>query len=218
MLDFNSCKAWQWLRRSSSIMSSSSGEGGWCQRRLATAAANLRACCRSPCAPCSPCCCLQVQRDFEELPQGAAQSLRDSLVALLVKHCQGNAAVRTQLCLAIAALAAHLPAAQWGPTGVVGWLAQRLGGEAQNVSLPCMLELLTVLPQVRGWLAGLSGGWGSGLRQWAARGLLPLLAACLLPSPAPPPPPPPPPTHACPAAGGQQLPARGAPGAAAPGD
>ena len=54
---------------------------------------------------------LQVQRDFEELPQGAAQSLRDSLVTLLVKHCQGNAAVRTQLCLAIAALAAHLPAA-----------------------------------------------------------------------------------------------------------
>ena len=93
--------------------------------------------------------CLQVQRDFEELPQGAAQSLRDSLVTLLVKHCQGNAAVRTQLCLAVAALASHLPAAQWDPTsGVVGWLAQRLGGEAQNVSLPCMLELLTVLPQV----------------------------------------------------------------------
>jgi hypothetical protein len=98
-----------------------------------------------------------VQRDFEELPQGAAQSLRDSLVTLLVKHCQGNAAVRTQLCLAIAALAAHLPAVQWGPTGVVGWLAQRLGGEAQNVSLPCMLELLTVLPQVRDWLVHWAG-------------------------------------------------------------
>lgn len=63
---------------------------------------------------------------------------------------QGNAAVRTQLCLAIAALAAHLPAVQWGPQGVVGWLAQRLGGEPQAVSLPCMLELLTVLPQVGG--------------------------------------------------------------------
>ena len=92
---------------------------------------------------------LQVQRDYEELPAGAALSLRDSLVTLLVKHCQGNAAVRTQLCLAIAALAAHLPAVQWGPEGVVGWLAQRLGGEPQAVSLPCMLELLTVLPQVR---------------------------------------------------------------------
>ncbi|KAI7846036.1 hypothetical protein COHA_000403 [Chlorella ohadii] len=95
----------------------------------------------------------KVQRDFEELPAGAALSLRDSLVSLLVKHCQvwgavmGNAAVRTQLCLAIAALAAHLPAVQWGQQGVVGWLAQRLGGEAQTVSLPCMLELLTVLPQ-----------------------------------------------------------------------
>lgn len=56
--------------------------------------------------------------------------------------------MRTQLCLAVAALAAHLPAVQWGPTGVVGWLVQRLGGEPQAVSLPCMLELLTVLPQV----------------------------------------------------------------------
>lgn len=56
--------------------------------------------------------------------------------------------MRTQLCLAVAALAAHLPAVQWGPSGVVGWLVQRLGGEPQAVSLPCMLELLTVLPQV----------------------------------------------------------------------
>ena len=68
---------------------------------------------------------------------------------------QGNAAVRTQLCLAVTALAAHLPAVQWGQQGVVGWLAQRLGGEPQTVSLPCMLELLTVLPQVR---AGMEGG------------------------------------------------------------
>ncbi|EFN54933.1 hypothetical protein CHLNCDRAFT_134668 [Chlorella variabilis] len=89
----------------------------------------------------------KVQRDFEELPAGAAGALRDSLVALLVQHCSGSAAVRTQLCLAVAALAAHLPAVQWGPSGVVGWLAQRLGGEPQTVSLPCMLELLTVLPQ-----------------------------------------------------------------------
>ena len=180
-----------------------------------------------------PSCGPQVQRDFEELPAGTALSLRDSLVTLLVKHCQvrgwalsrraaqcagwpslatscgappscllmlgrcllawlprcqityqageppaptvppllaspacqGNSAVRTQLCLAIAALAAHLPAVQWGPEGVVGWLAQRLGSEPQAVSLPCMLELLTVLPQVRlepgglrvgtkGWLLG----------------------------------------------------------------
>lgn len=31
---------------------------------------------------------LQVQRDYEELPAGAAVSLRDSLLSLLVKHCQ----------------------------------------------------------------------------------------------------------------------------------
>jgi hypothetical protein len=175
-----------------------------------------------------------VQRDFEELPQGAAQSLRDSLVTLLVKHCQGNAAVRTQLCLAIAALAAHLPAAQWGPTGVVGWLAQRLGGEAQNVSLPCMLELLTVLPQVggcvTGWLAawlaywaGALAGWLAGWQgQWVAEAAvdccscqlpvwLPHNHLCLLTAL-------PLNTHACPAAGGQQLPACGAARAAAAGD
>lgn len=104
---------------------------------------------------------VQVQRDYEELPAGTALSLRDSLVTLLVKHCQGNAAVRTQLCLAIAALAAHLPAVQWGPQGVVGWLAQRLGSESQAISLPCMLELLTVLPQV-GWLVGAEVRRGQG--------------------------------------------------------
>lgn len=99
----------------------------------------------------------KVQRDFEELPAGAAGALRDSLLTLLVQHCAGGAAVRTQLCLAVAALAAHMPAAQWGPNGVVGWLVQRLGGEPQSVSLPCMLELLTVLPQVRPW--GRLGRW-----------------------------------------------------------
>ena len=32
--------------------------------------------------------CPQVQRDFEELPASAAPALRDSLLNLLVKHCQ----------------------------------------------------------------------------------------------------------------------------------
>lgn len=42
---------------------------------------------------------LQVQRDFEELPAGAALSLRDSLVSLLVKHCQvGRLADRLGVC------------------------------------------------------------------------------------------------------------------------
>lgn len=89
----------------------------------------------------------KVQRDFEELPPSAAVGLRDSLLGLLVRHAKGAAPVRTQLSLAVTALAAHLPASEWGPGGVLAWLAQRLGGEPQDVSLPCMLELLTVLPQ-----------------------------------------------------------------------
>lgn len=92
----------------------------------------------------------KVQRDFEELPPSAALSLRDSLVSLLLRYAKGQAPVRTQLCLALAALATHLPSPQWGEGGVVGWLAQRLSPESPDISLPCMLELLTVLPQEAG--------------------------------------------------------------------
>ena len=92
----------------------------------------------------------KVQRDFEELPPGAALSLRDSLVSLLLKYAKGQAPVRIQLCLALSALATHLPSDQWGEGGVVAWLAQRLSTESPDISLPCMLELLTVLPQEAG--------------------------------------------------------------------
>lgn len=88
-----------------------------------------------------------MQRDFEELPAGAAESLRSSLVELLLRY--GNAGiVRTQLCLAIAALVAHLPSEGWGPGGSVQWLVQRLGMEPGPSALPCLLDLLTILPQV----------------------------------------------------------------------
>ena len=92
----------------------------------------------------------QVQRDFEELPAGAAASLRDSLVELLLRYSAGSPPVRTQLCLAIAALAAHMPPERWAPAaGSVAWLVQRLSAEPQQAALPCLLELLTVLPQAR---------------------------------------------------------------------
>lgn len=58
--------------------------------------------------------------------------------------------MRTQLSVALAALAAHLPAAEWGPGGAIGWLASHLASQPQEVALPCMLELLTVLPQEAG--------------------------------------------------------------------
>ena len=89
----------------------------------------------------------QVQRDFEELPANAAEALRASLIDLLIHFASGAAAVRTQLCLALAAMAAHIPSKQWGPGGIVVWLADSLSKQAQNVALPCMLELLTVIPE-----------------------------------------------------------------------
>ena len=98
----------------------------------------------------------KVQRDFEDLPPDAALSLRDSLVTLLLRYAKGQAPVRTQLCVALAALVTHMPAPQWGEGGAVGWLTRRLSPESPDVSLPCMLELLTVLPQeASGYLPGL---------------------------------------------------------------
>lgn len=91
---------------------------------------------------------LQVQRDYEELPSDSVPQLRDSLLALLIRFGKGQPAVRTQLCLAMAALAAHLPAAQWGEGGVLRWLMERFNGQEPAVAMSCMLELLTVLPQV----------------------------------------------------------------------
>lgn len=90
----------------------------------------------------------KVQRDFEELPPEAVPALRDSLLALLVKSAASRAAaVRTQLALALAALAAHSPAASWGEGGALQWLAERLAGQQGDAAPSVMLEMLTVLPQ-----------------------------------------------------------------------
>eukprot|EP00878_Enallax_costatus_P020398 GHUV01021558.1.p1 GENE.GHUV01021558.1~~GHUV01021558.1.p1 ORF type:complete len:515 (+),score=87.61 GHUV01021558.1:142-1545(+) len=89
----------------------------------------------------------KVQRDYEELPLDSVPQLRDSLLALLIKFGKGQPAVRTQLCLAMAALAAHLPAAQWEEGGVLRWLMERFNGQDADIAMSCMLELLTVLPQ-----------------------------------------------------------------------
>jgi transportin-3 len=99
-----------------------------------------------------------VQRDFEELPLPAVHSLQETLVQLTLQHARSSPAIRTQLCLALAALALHLPPNEWvngaagngsGQIGVVYWLWARFGGQAPDIALPCMLELLTVLPEVR---------------------------------------------------------------------
>ena len=92
----------------------------------------------------------QVLRDFEELPAAAVPSLRDSLIGLLLQYGSSEGPVRTQLCLAISALAAHVPAKQWSSAGVVSWLWERLSAQPNQQGLPCMLELLVVLPQEAG--------------------------------------------------------------------
>ncbi|KAL0856429.1 hypothetical protein Bca101_061582 [Brassica carinata] len=71
----------------------------------------------------------KVQRDFEELPPGAFQKLRESLT----------------ISIAVAALAVHVPAADWGDSGIVSWLRDEMNMHPEYV--PGFLELLTVLPE-----------------------------------------------------------------------
>ena len=56
--------------------------------------------------------------------------------------------MRTQLALALASMSVHLPAAHWPGGGAVKWFADKLTAAPPEAALPCLLELLTVLPQV----------------------------------------------------------------------
>ncbi|KAL5977120.1 hypothetical protein ACLOJK_021462 [Asimina triloba] len=71
----------------------------------------------------------QVQRDFEELPSEAFGPLRDSLY----------------ICIAVAALAVHVSAEDWGGGGVLNWLKDEMSLHPEWIR--SFLELLTVLPQ-----------------------------------------------------------------------
>lgn len=87
----------------------------------------------------------KIQRDFDDLPPSARIPLRDSVLMLLKRFCQGPPSVRTQLCLGLAALAMHMPAEQWSSRGVMTWMKDELCTEPEAIS--SLLELLTVLPQ-----------------------------------------------------------------------
>ncbi|CAN6310792.1 unnamed protein product [Urochloa humidicola] len=87
----------------------------------------------------------KVQRDFEELPSGAFRSLQDSLYVLLKKFNKGPPKVRTQICIAIAALAVHVPVEDWGAGGIVNWLSDEMKAHPEFIT--GFLELLIVLPQ-----------------------------------------------------------------------
>jgi len=51
-----------------------------------------------------------------------------------------------QICIAIAALAVHVPVEDWGAGGIVNWLSDEM--KAHPEFIPGFLELLIVLPQV----------------------------------------------------------------------
>lgn len=87
----------------------------------------------------------KVQRDFEELPSEAFRPLRDSLNNLLRKFHKGPPKVRTQISIAVAALAVHVPAEDWGGGGIVKWLQDEMNLHPEYI--PGFLELLTVLPE-----------------------------------------------------------------------
>ncbi|XP_058179294.1 transportin MOS14 [Rhododendron vialii] len=87
----------------------------------------------------------KVQRDFEELPSEAFRPLRDSLNSLLTAFHKGPPKVRTQISLAVAALAVHVPAKDWGDGGIVNWLRDEMNSHPECI--PSFLELLRVLPE-----------------------------------------------------------------------
>lgn len=67
---------------------------------------------------------------------------------LLLHYGGQGPMVTVQLCLAFAALVAHVPSSQWGQGGAVSWLMNKLETQALEKSIPIMLEMLTVLPEV----------------------------------------------------------------------
>ncbi|GMH21453.1 hypothetical protein Nepgr_023295 [Nepenthes gracilis] len=87
----------------------------------------------------------KVQRDFEELPAEAFRPLRDSLNTLLKKFHKGPPKVRTQISLAVSALAVHVPVEDWGDGGILKWLREEMSSHPECV--PGFLELLKVLPE-----------------------------------------------------------------------
>ncbi|KAL9688454.1 hypothetical protein QQ045_032875 [Rhodiola kirilowii] len=87
----------------------------------------------------------KVQRDFEELPSEAFRPLRDSLNTLLKKFHKGPPRVRTQISIAVAALAVHVSAEDWGDGGILNWLKNEMNSHQECI--PGFLELLTVLPE-----------------------------------------------------------------------
>ncbi|KAI8017106.1 Transportin MOS14 [Camellia lanceoleosa] len=66
--------------------------------------------------------------------------------SLLKTFHKGPPKVRTQISLAVAALAVHVPTKDWGDGGIVNWLRDEMNSHPECI--PSFLELLRVLPEV----------------------------------------------------------------------
>ncbi|CAL5389084.1 unnamed protein product [Camellia sinensis] len=85
----------------------------------------------------------KVQRDFEELPSEAFRPLRDLLN--LIENISQRPPLKLEPSLAVAALAVHVPAKDWGDGGIVNWLRDETNSHPECI--PSFLELLRVLPE-----------------------------------------------------------------------
>ncbi|CAL5402272.1 unnamed protein product [Camellia sinensis] len=85
----------------------------------------------------------QVQRDFEELPSEAFRPLRDLLN--LIENISQRPPLKLEPSLAVAALAVHVPAKDWGDGGIVNWLRDEMNSHPECI--PSFLKLLRVLPE-----------------------------------------------------------------------
>ncbi len=87
----------------------------------------------------------KIVYDWADLPAEAHASLRSSLLAHVVRFGQGPQPVLTQLCLAVGVLALRMES--W-PTVVNDLIASlTTPPETARQKLPCLLEMLTVLPE-----------------------------------------------------------------------
>ena len=79
--------------------------------------------------------------DFQDLDGPHRATLKDSLLALFMQHKNSARIIRTQLSLALAALALRM--LEWD--NPVGHMTALYGSSAAD--LPYLLEFLTVLPE-----------------------------------------------------------------------
>ena len=89
---------------------------------------------------------VKIQYDWAELPPAQHTALRNSLLQHVLRFGQGPLPVLRQLCLAVGVLALHME--EWHATVVTDLITSLTQPpESAAAKLPCLLELLLVLPE-----------------------------------------------------------------------